>query len=186
MHQLRDRILDFSFNDCILIFSDLPQIDIDRCVRNSVKFFCSTPKSITKRGFWPLKSLKDYPRLPRIDLEDLLIIIDKRVQSNTNNDDNCNSTLNNMFVFVDCRSKDDISKYGNIIHSVTIEDFCSGLQQDASKNKNTTRSINHHKPKHNLVIVNSIEKAIQLIDEFHVSRVCYLELTNSVPKQLLA
>lgn len=35
--QLRERLLRAEFNDCILLFSDLPQVDIERCVKDSVK-----------------------------------------------------------------------------------------------------------------------------------------------------
>ncbi|KAK7503784.1 hypothetical protein BaRGS_00004907 [Batillaria attramentaria] len=49
LHQLRDRLLSFGFNECILLFSDMPEIDIERCVQDSIKIFCSTPKSATFR-----------------------------------------------------------------------------------------------------------------------------------------
>ena len=29
--QLRERLLEAEFNDCILLFSDLPAVDIERC-----------------------------------------------------------------------------------------------------------------------------------------------------------
>ena len=37
LYQLRDRLLDAEFNDCILLFSDLPAIDIERCVKDSIQ-----------------------------------------------------------------------------------------------------------------------------------------------------
>ncbi|XP_035829276.1 TBC domain-containing protein kinase-like protein [Aplysia californica] len=49
LQQLRDRLLSFGFNECILLFSDMPEIDIERCVQDSIKIFCSTPKSATYR-----------------------------------------------------------------------------------------------------------------------------------------
>uniref|UniRef100_A0A8C8RNL7 TBC domain-containing protein kinase-like protein n=1 Tax=Pelusios castaneus TaxID=367368 RepID=A0A8C8RNL7_9SAUR len=49
LQQLRDRLLANGFNECILLFSDLPEIDIERCVRESVNLFCWTPKSATYR-----------------------------------------------------------------------------------------------------------------------------------------
>ncbi|XP_071087688.1 TBC domain-containing protein kinase-like protein [Haliotis cracherodii] len=49
LQQLRDRLLSFGFNECILLFSDMPEIDIERCVKDSVKIFCTTPKSATYR-----------------------------------------------------------------------------------------------------------------------------------------
>ncbi|RWS00830.1 TBC domain-containing protein kinase-like protein, partial [Dinothrombium tinctorium] len=49
--QLRDQLLGYTFNDCILIFSDLPEISIERCVKDAIKLFCATPKSATARGW---------------------------------------------------------------------------------------------------------------------------------------
>ncbi|KAI8798608.1 TBC domain-containing protein kinase protein [Biomphalaria glabrata] len=49
LQQLRDRLLSFGFNECILLFSDMPEIDIERCVQDSIRIFCSTPKSATYR-----------------------------------------------------------------------------------------------------------------------------------------
>ncbi|KAJ8921997.1 hypothetical protein NQ315_008635 [Exocentrus adspersus] len=47
--QLRDRLLSSGFNECILLFSDLPEVDIEKCVILSTGTFRSTPKSITAR-----------------------------------------------------------------------------------------------------------------------------------------
>ncbi|XP_051940424.1 TBC domain-containing protein kinase-like protein isoform X2 [Hippocampus zosterae] len=49
LQQLRDRLLANGFNECILLFSDLPEIDIERCVRESINYFFWTPKSATYR-----------------------------------------------------------------------------------------------------------------------------------------
>ncbi|XP_013390013.1 TBC domain-containing protein kinase-like protein [Lingula anatina] len=45
LKQLKDRLLTFGFNECILLFSDMPEIAIDTCVQESIKIFCMTPKS---------------------------------------------------------------------------------------------------------------------------------------------
>ena len=49
LQQLRSRLLEAEFNDCILLFSDLPAIDIEQCVNDSIRVFCATPKSLTYR-----------------------------------------------------------------------------------------------------------------------------------------
>nr|CAD7393109.1 unnamed protein product [Timema cristinae] len=49
LEQLRDTLLESGFNECILLFSDLPEIDIERCVTNSIELYCSTPRSVTYR-----------------------------------------------------------------------------------------------------------------------------------------
>lgn len=47
--QLRSQLLDYSFNDCILIFSDLPEINIETCVKEALKLYESTPRSAIRR-----------------------------------------------------------------------------------------------------------------------------------------
>ena len=47
--QLRNQLLSYSFNDCILIFSDLPEINIEGCVKEALRLAVSTPKSAYKR-----------------------------------------------------------------------------------------------------------------------------------------
>lgn len=49
LSQLRNRLLTYGFNECILLFSDMPEINIQTCVQDSIKFFCNTPKSATFR-----------------------------------------------------------------------------------------------------------------------------------------
>ncbi|XP_064636191.1 TBC domain-containing protein kinase-like protein [Lineus longissimus] len=49
--QLKEQhnLLSHGFNECILLFSDMPEIDIEKCVTDSIKVFCNTPKSSTYR-----------------------------------------------------------------------------------------------------------------------------------------
>lgn len=47
--QLRDKLLGSGFNECILLFSDLPEVDIEKCVVCSTETYNTTPKSITAR-----------------------------------------------------------------------------------------------------------------------------------------
>lgn len=49
LQQLKTTLMDSCFNDCILLFSDLPDIVIETCVVESQKMYLSTPKSITFR-----------------------------------------------------------------------------------------------------------------------------------------
>lgn len=46
LNQLRQELMDFSFNDCIVAFSDLPEIDIERCIRDASHFYNSTPDKL--------------------------------------------------------------------------------------------------------------------------------------------
>lgn len=47
--QLRDKLLGSGFNECILLFSDLPEVDIEKCVISSTETYNRTPRSITAR-----------------------------------------------------------------------------------------------------------------------------------------
>ena len=60
--QLRERLLSAEFNDCILLFRDLPAVDIERCVKDSVHIFCTTPKSLTWRKFGSAPGKKERSR----------------------------------------------------------------------------------------------------------------------------
>lgn len=50
LQQLKLTLLDSIFNDCILLFSDLPDIVMETCVVESQKMYVSTPKSISYRN----------------------------------------------------------------------------------------------------------------------------------------
>lgn len=193
LHQLRDRILDFGFNDCILIFSDLPQIDIDRCVRNSIKFFCSTPKSISRKGLWPLEELKASPRLPRIDLDDVIGLMKKknRVTATEVVVDIEEEIGEKDIIFIDCRSKEDIQANGKLIQSTSVEEFEAELiekRKNAGERErsNSMRSHHHNHHHHSLVIVvNDTARAMELIQVYDVARLCHLQLSGIVPEVLL-
>ncbi|XP_021954144.1 TBC domain-containing protein kinase-like protein isoform X2 [Folsomia candida] len=49
LYQLRESLLSSGFNECILLFSDMPEISIEKCVQDSVEIYCSTPKSAIRR-----------------------------------------------------------------------------------------------------------------------------------------
>ena len=47
--QLRAQLMDAQFNECILLFSDMPAVDIDNVVSTSMDIFCTTPPSLSWR-----------------------------------------------------------------------------------------------------------------------------------------
>lgn len=49
LKQLKATLLDSGFNECILLFSDLPDIVMESCVIESQKMYELTPKSISHR-----------------------------------------------------------------------------------------------------------------------------------------
>ncbi|XP_064481936.1 TBC domain-containing protein kinase-like protein [Ornithodoros turicata] len=94
LQQLRTDLLSFGFNECILLFSDMPEIDIQRCVRDSIRIFCTTPQGATYReharptnsgttpsspsltmSAVPLEVLKS-ELCPRISAEDLIGLLE--------------------------------------------------------------------------------------------------------------
>lgn len=49
LQQLKTTLLDSCFNDCILLFSDLPDIVMETSLIKSQKMYLTTPKSVTYR-----------------------------------------------------------------------------------------------------------------------------------------
>ena len=49
LKQLKTTLLESGFNECILLFSDLPDIDMETCVNDSQKMYEKTPKSVCHR-----------------------------------------------------------------------------------------------------------------------------------------
>lgn len=49
LKQLRSILLGSDFNECILLFSELPEINIAKCVADSIDLFCKTPSSCMYR-----------------------------------------------------------------------------------------------------------------------------------------
>ncbi|EFX79257.1 hypothetical protein DAPPUDRAFT_128574 [Daphnia pulex] len=94
LQQLRESLLESGFNECILLFSDMPEIDIERCLKDSIEIFCSTPQSVTfrqheppsvspkgNRSFWDFSligsnSTLKSERCPRISAEDFIELLD--------------------------------------------------------------------------------------------------------------
>ncbi|XP_037071234.1 TBC domain-containing protein kinase-like protein [Pollicipes pollicipes] len=49
LQQLRDRLLQFGFNECILLFSDMPNINIEAVVTESQRVQAAAPRSVLHR-----------------------------------------------------------------------------------------------------------------------------------------
>ncbi|XP_068987883.1 TBC domain-containing protein kinase-like protein isoform X2 [Bombus flavifrons] len=71
------------FNECILLFSDLPEIDIELCVKDSMMMYQNTPPSITYRKHQfnqpkDINWLEQEPgteKMPRISVDDFLDLL---------------------------------------------------------------------------------------------------------------
>ncbi|CAH2063588.1 unnamed protein product, partial [Iphiclides podalirius] len=79
LRQLRDTLLDSGFNECILLFSDLPEIDIGECVKESIEMCRNSPRSICYRRFTNEPELKDPMDVVEIPMEVLLTEISPRI-----------------------------------------------------------------------------------------------------------
>ncbi|CAF1149659.1 unnamed protein product [Adineta ricciae] len=116
--QLKPLLLKADFNECILLFSELPEIDIERCVRDSIDIFASTPRACTYREHasdvpnyqvnneldmdpFPLADLK-FERCPRISANDVIELNDLKAPTA--------SLKTSKLLLIDIRSPDDYIK----------------------------------------------------------------------------
>jgi hypothetical protein len=54
LRQIRDTLLSYEFNDCIVLFSDsFPKVDIEKCVQSALNMCKVTPPSIASRVHGP-------------------------------------------------------------------------------------------------------------------------------------
>ncbi|KAJ8726854.1 hypothetical protein PYW08_015251 [Mythimna loreyi] len=79
LRQLRDTLLSSGFNECILLFSDLPEIDIGECVKESIEMCRSSPRSISYRRFTNEAQTKDPMDIVEIPMETLFTEISPRI-----------------------------------------------------------------------------------------------------------
>ncbi|XP_049865205.1 TBC domain-containing protein kinase-like protein [Pectinophora gossypiella] len=79
LRQLRDTLLESGFNECILLFSDLPEIDIGECVKVSIDMCRSSPRSISYRRFTNEAQSKDPMDAVEITMEVLFTEICPRI-----------------------------------------------------------------------------------------------------------
>ncbi|EDO40792.1 predicted protein [Nematostella vectensis] len=82
LQQLRDQLLSFGFNECILLFSDMPGIDIERVVRDSKKIFSWTPRTAAMRRYeYAVATSKSKPEKDFLSLKDLKAEVCPRVSA---------------------------------------------------------------------------------------------------------
>eukprot|EP00042_Codosiga_hollandica_P041137 m.364098 g.364098 ORF g.364098 m.364098 type:complete len:944 (+) comp56035_c0_seq4:1-2832(+) len=68
---LRDTILTSQFNECIMLFTDSPDVDIEICMQKATQMFLETPPSVTARKHGssevdtPLQDY-DFPSIPTL------------------------------------------------------------------------------------------------------------------------
>lgn len=47
--QVRETLLSYEFNECILLFSDMPDVDIDKVIKDAMRMYQITPMTLTFR-----------------------------------------------------------------------------------------------------------------------------------------
>ncbi|MFH4978876.1 hypothetical protein AB6A40_005585 [Gnathostoma spinigerum] len=124
MEQLRPRLISASFNDAILLFSDLPDLNIEQVVQASYFFYKAIPSSCTfrchasshvrkvhKMERLSVSQLKEFS-CPRISADDLISLID------------CDAVL-----VIDVRATNEFAR-GSVIGSINIPPVTEGTTFD--------------------------------------------------------
>ncbi|XP_055709759.1 TBC domain-containing protein kinase-like protein [Phlebotomus papatasi] len=82
LKQLKNTLLSSGFNECILLFSDLPDIVMETCVIDSQKLYTSTPKSLAYRKHVLHEQEPSQFDIQDIELEDLKREMCPRISTN--------------------------------------------------------------------------------------------------------
>lgn len=158
--QLRSQILSYTFNDCILIFSDLPEINMDTCVKDATALFKQTPKSSVLRGWVPLDELRSQ-LCPQIEINDLASMV--------------KSPSNGKIVIIDMRTEEELASFGPISSAIVCPECL-----DASQVKELIPASYSL-----LVIVNNLPVANELVRS-GMAKVCLLVASDFIPTDLAA
>jgi len=154
--QLRSQLLEFSFNDCILIFSDLPEINIDVLVKDAISIFKATPRSALLRDWLSLDQLKSQI-CPEIDMKDVI-----------------EASGRSRLVIIDMRSHDMQTTFGSIPGAIVIEEEASAELKQLIPSPTQYRAV---------VVVNNVLVAEQLVLQ-GIPRVCSVTCNSFIPKEL--
>jgi TBC domain-containing protein kinase-like protein len=135
LKQLRNILLSFDFNECILLFSELPEINIAKCVTDSIEIYRKTPPSCTYRYHFSKQNADDQTENEsalgnkKVDLSDLQAELCPRISGqdifqlflDTTNNDNDSQQENDKknFVLIDIRPAINFTK-GSLLESHSI------------------------------------------------------------------
>jgi TBC domain-containing protein kinase-like protein len=86
LSQIRHSLLGYDFNECILFFSDMPDLDIQACIQDALKFFHNTPPSAFMRqygnGLQQPDDIPDEAKKTALPLEELQLAASPQISPN--------------------------------------------------------------------------------------------------------
>ncbi|CRK96501.1 CLUMA_CG009868, isoform A [Clunio marinus] len=82
LKQLKGTLLESGFNECILLFSDLPDIVMETCVTDSQKMYEKTPKSVCHRKHVLRTEEPEVFDINSVELSDIQREISSRISAN--------------------------------------------------------------------------------------------------------
>ncbi|XP_073990547.1 TBC domain-containing protein kinase-like protein isoform X3 [Rhodnius prolixus] len=132
LQQLRNVLLNSGFNECILLFSDLPEINIEKCVMDSILYYQSTPSSVTYRQHQLQGPRKNSLDLLPISIAELQSEFSPRISASELHDLIVKPLLRSKILVVDIREQIAFSKL-RIEGSVNIP--CSSEELNVKGNK---------------------------------------------------
>lgn len=191
LEQLRDQLLSFGFNECILLFSDMPVVDMERVVREAKKIFCNTPRSASMRRhdrqnadpqakhekeFIPLPQLKT-EICPRISTQDLLHVCEL---TNGNAGPKGQKKTKPRGLVMDVRLSDEFS-CGQVADSVNIPYNQAFLEEGGLAPSNAANVVNSFKGRVIVVVGNRANYPAKVgaeLVKLGFPKVCVLEETG--------
>lgn len=182
LQQLRSTLLISGFNECILLFSDLPEIDIENVVKDSITFYCSTPSSVTYRKHeLPPHMVKSNSNLEMSgqSLSELQIELSPRICARELIDILQNNSVKSKLILLDIRDSHDYEKEyitGSFNHPLTDINTESNLSNGVGSSKLNISEIS--------CLQNFRSKIIVVIhsDEKKASDFCNVLVRQNYPK----
>ncbi|GAB0099395.1 TBC domain-containing protein kinase-like protein [Sergentomyia squamirostris] len=174
LKQLKNTLLSSGFNECILLFSDLPDIVMETCVIDSQKLYLCTPKSLTYRKYVSRERDPGQFDVQDIELEDLKREMCPRISANDLVDLLQNNP--NRLCVIDLRNSTDFRR-AHLANSINIP-FTSVLLGDKRLSALGVSNLEASVSNHVVVIVSSLHENAILFSNFlidcGVSGVCIL------------
>ncbi|KAK9717474.1 Rab-GTPase-TBC domain [Popillia japonica] len=168
--QLRSRLLESGFNECILLFSDLPDIDMETCVKDSIATYIITPKSITARQH-------QNEMYEILDADFVSNLVSRCPRISTNNLVDMVRTCPIEVLVIDIRSTKQFN-ICSVIGSINIPLESVKLEEPFVENLGIHSNLLTENTDKNIVIVSTEDAAMETFAEYllkcGVSRVCSL------------